>query len=321
MGNPFDKIKTETAQINANRGIQQNNRVQTWQQSYASIYDEYNAMSADIKSLSVNVQAEIDKEIQETQERVEKQQRNAAILSFVTSASAALPGLVSAISSTISASKAMKAGDTSASAQTKLQQMETQLSQAKTQSADWGRQIADATNAKPTAEQTVKDQETIRVEQQKLFDKYKGEEETLQASLDNETDSQIVAAKGELDRANAMKTTKTVSDGQGGTKEVEDPQLKLKKDNQIAAAQRKIEERKAALKAEIATAKENKEKAQRANAEAITKRDEAQEQVNRYKATINDLTPKKNNLDGQIKQLEAEIARLKGDGTENKDNK
>lgn len=303
MGNPFDKIKTETAQINANRGIQQNNRVQTWQQSYASIYDEYNAMSADIKSISVNAQAEIDKEIQETQERVEKQQRNAAILSFVTSASAALPGLVSAISSTISASKAMKAGDTSASAQTKLQQMETQLSQAKTQSADWGRQIADATNAKPTAEQTVKDQEAIRVEQQRIVD---DQSDIITTETQNKTNA-------ERDLATAQAMPDTIPDPKDNTKTITNPEKQPAIDKATEA--KRIAEEK------IAEATRKKEEAQRANADAITKRDEAQEQVNRYKATINDLTPKKNNLDGQIKQLEAEIARLKGDGTENKDNK
>ena len=301
MGNPFDKIKTETAQINANRGIQQNNRVQTWQQSYASIYDEYNAMSADIKSLSVNAQAEIDKEIQETQERVEKQQRNAAILSFVTSASAALPGLVSAISSTISASKAMKAGDTSASAQTKLQQMETQLSQAKTQSADWGRQITDATNAKPTAEQTVKDQEAIRVEQQRIVD---DQSDIITTETQNKTNA-------ERDLATAQAMPDTIPDPSDNTKTITNPEKQPAIDKATEA--KRIAEEK------IAEATRKKEEAQRANADAITKRDEAQEQVNRYKATINDLTPKKNNLDGQIKQLEAEIARLKGDGTEQKD--
>lgn len=318
MGNPFDKIKAENAQLRTNNGNSGGTslNIERFTKSYASIHDEYREVSANVRSVSANVKAEMEAETKRIEDEQNKRLKKAALFSLVGTVATQLPQIVTGITSLLSTTKSIKAGDTSASAQSTLQQAEQKLQQAKQQSTSYGQQITEATTQKPQYEQTVKDQEAERIKQQGLYDQYKQQEDTLQASLDNETDSAIVSAKSELADAEKMKTTKTVRDPQTGkTKQVEDASLKEQKEQKIAAARKKIEDRKTALKAEIAEAKKNKETAQRANAAAIEARDNAQLKVDELRDKINELTPKKNKLDNEIQQLEAEIRRIKGDTT------
>lgn len=320
MGNPFDRIKAETAQIkgadyNSSPALQRT--VRTNEESYASIYDEYKAASSDLTSISdVDIKAAMEQEVQDTQDRLNKQMRTQAWISFGQQVATALPGLITSVSSVLTMSKATKAGDTSAAGQSTLQQLQTKLTEAKTQSTTWGQQITDATNAKPTAEANVTKYNQESVDQQKLFDEHDGKATNLQNSLDNESDSVIVSAKEELTTAKNMKTKKTVTDAQGNTKEVEDPTLKQQKDQAIQAAERKISERKEALKTEIANEIKLRDEARDKKRIADENKARAEEDVTRYKNTINELTPKKNQLDSQIKQMESEIARLKGESTD-----
>lgn len=311
MGNPFEKISAENAKLRENYGGSSTSlNIERYAKSYSSIYDEYASVSSELRGISSDIKAEMEAETKRTEKELQKQQNKAALFSFINTAATQLPQIVTGITSLINTAKGVKTGDTSG-----LQNLEQKLTQAKQQSTTYGNTLNEANSQKPTYEQQVKDQEAERVKQQGLYDKYKQQEEDLQASLDNGTDSQLAAANKELTEAKNMKTTKKVRNAQGQIKEVEDATLKANKEQKIKDANDKIEKRKQELKEAIAKAKADKEAAQKANAAAIQARDEAQAKVDELKKKINEITPQKTKLDNEIKQLEAEVQRIKGGST------
>ena len=317
MGNPFDKIKAENAQIRQSYGGGKTSlNIERFAKSYGSIYDEYADATSKIRSINTaDIKKAMEAETKRTENELASKQRKAAAFSMLTQTLTQLPQVITGLAAVLGKTKNVKAGDNSASAQATIQQAEQQLQQAKTQQTNYASQIADAERTKGEQSQIVTTQEAERVKQQGLVDQYKQQEKDLQASLDNGTDSVLASANKDLAPAEKMKTTKTVKDKNGKTKQVEDASLKKQKETAIANAKKKIEDRKTALNAEIAKAKANKEAAQKANAAAIEARDEAQAQVDNLKNQINELTPKKDKLGKEIKQLESEIQRIKGGST------
>lgn len=308
MASPLDRIEARNIERNKNNGTNSTSLgIERYQKDYASIHDEYASITSEVTSLSTDVKAKMEEETKKTEKELQKKLNRAAVYSFI----GQLPQIATSITSLIQTAKSMKAGDTSG-----VQNLEQKLAQAKQQSTTYANTLNEANSQKPVYEQMVKDQEQERIKQQGLYDKYKQEEDDLQASLDNGTDAELKSAKDALTKAEAMKTTKTVRDPQtGATKQVEDANLKAQKEKAIKDANEKIEKRTNELKEAIAKAKANKEAAQKANATAIEARDEAQAKVDELKKQINEITPKKTKLDNEINQLTAEIQRIKGGST------
>lgn len=314
MSNPFNSILTNGSQSVGSSGGQKTQlNIERFVKSYASIYDEYNAASTELRAINTDAKAELTKEVEETEKRLKKEMKKAALKSFLTSAATQLPNLATSITALLGTAKNTKAGDTS-----NLQQMETQLGTAKDQVNTYNLAIKAATTEKETAEKTIAEQTPVSQEQQRLIDQYKNQEETLQASLTNETDSQLVAAKSEkaeAEQMNIMETDPTTD------QQKESPTLRQQRDARIAEAERKIEERKQALQTEIAEARKNKNAAIEAKATADNLIKEAEQKQTEAKNTIASLTPRRDKLNTEIQQLTTEISRIKGTSSTEPDTK
>ena len=324
MGNPFDKIKAETAQI---RGTGYNNQssgqisVENFKNQYASIYDEYYSTAGEIKQASVDAKAEMEKEVQETQDRLAKQQRTQAWISLGSTLLSTIPTMLN----TIAAAKAMKTGSaaTAGAGQTKLSQLETALTQAKSDYAAMNKSIADATNAKNGVEQTRIAKKAEETTQQGVVDTASGNAQKVRQSVNDRSHAKISAADGQLRTAetnlsNANALPDTIPDPNNPQNQIPN-QEKTTKVQQAKEEVRLAEEavKKAEAEAE-AEAKGLEDTAEREKDKLNTIKEElstAEAQKKEYSDKINDLTPKRDRLGNQIKQLEAEITRIKGDGT------
>lgn len=305
MSNPFNSILTNGSKsVGSSSGQKTSLNIERFEKSYASIYDEYKAASTELRAISTDAKAELTKEVEATEKKLKSEMKKAALKSFLTSAATQLPNLATSITALLGTAKNTKAGDTS-----NLQQMETQLSTAKDQVNTYNLAIKAATSEKETAEKTIAEQTPISQQQQRLIDQYKNQEETLQASLTNETDSQLVAAKSEKKEAEQMDIMKT-DPATGQLKE--SSTLKQQRDAKISAANQKIEERKQQLENEIAEAKRNKDAAIKAKESADNLIKEAEQKLTESKNTITSLTPRRDKLNNEIQQLTTEIARIKG---------
>ena len=323
MGNPFDKIKAETAQI---RGTGYNNQssgqisVENFKNQYASIYDEYYSTAGEIKQASVDAKAEMEKEVQETQDRLERQQLTQSWISLGSTLLSTIPSMLN----TIAAAKAMKTGSATAGAgQTKLSQLETALTQAKSEYSTMNKNITDATNAKSGVEQTITAKKAEETKQQGVVDTASGNAQKVRQSVNDRSHAKISAADGQLRTAetnlsNAKALPDTIPDPNNPQNQIPN-QEKTTKVQQAKEEVRLAEEavKKAEAEAE-AEAKGLEDTAEREKDKLNTIKEElstAEAQKKEYSDKINDLTPKRDRLGNQIKQLEAEITRIKGDGT------
>lgn len=321
MGNPFDSISTKGSQsVGASGGQRTQLNIERFVKSYASIYDEYNSASAELRAINTDAKAELTKEVEATQKRLKSEMKKAALKSFLTSAATQLPALATSLTSLLGTAKTIKAGDTSASTTKTVEQMQQELTTAKEQVSAYDQAIKSATAEKTTAEETITEQARVSTEQQKLKD---------QADTDIATENtNIQKAKDDITKAEGYIATATtnlneaqnrvITDDPTGalqrqkTQDINNATAELKRAEQAKAdaeqAKKQAETKKEQAEARRKEAIENKNKADNLKAEAEAKKKEAQ-------TTITTLTPKRDKLKTEITQLESEIARIQGSKT------
>lgn len=321
MGNPFDSILTNGSQSVGSAGGQRTQlNIERFEKTYASIYDEYSAASAELRAINTDAKAELTKEVEATQKRLKSEMKKAALKSLLTSIATKVPAAATSLASLLGTAKTIKAGDTSASTTKTVEQMQQELTSAKEQVNAYNQAIKSATDRKTTAEESITKNTQVSTEQQKLKDQADTDIATENTNI-QKAEGDIKKAEGDIATATANLTeaqNRVITDDPTGdlqrqkTQDINNATAELRRAEQAKAdaeqAKEQAETKKEQAEARRKEAIETKNKADNLKADAEAEKKEAQ-------TTITTLTPKRDKLKTEITQLESEIARIQGTKT------